>query len=42
MSEAVRTLIQKRYNKVKCAIITDTIDLFFNTIANETLLNYLN
>ena len=39
MSEAVRTLTQKRYNEVKRTVITDAIDLVLNTIASQTSLN---
>jgi len=39
MSEAVKTLSQKRYNEVKRTVITDAIDLVLNTIASQTSLN---
>ncbi|OUM57120.1 hypothetical protein PIROE2DRAFT_17992, partial [Piromyces sp. E2] len=38
MSEAVKTLSQKRYNEIKRTIIVDAVDLVLNTIANRTSL----
>ena len=39
MSEAIKSLSQKRYNEVKKIVITDAIDLVLNTIAHQTSIN---
>jgi len=39
MSEAIKSLTQKRYNEVKRTVITDAINLVLNTIASQTSLN---
>ncbi|OUM57213.1 hypothetical protein PIROE2DRAFT_17860 [Piromyces sp. E2] len=42
MSEAAKTLSQKRYNEVKRTVIVDAVDLVLNTIASQTSLKEKN